>query len=944
MAGDSFDSESGAKVQTNAFGICPTCNHALTQLGPDGECLRCVMSWAFAPDQDVSTSLRYGHFEVELDDDGPVALGAGAMATTYRARDTVLNSVVALKVIGRKLADNPMARSRFLREARAAAQIHHPNVARVIHYGEQDGECFYAMELVEGETLETRIQRTGPMPVSQALEVIEQATRALAAAETCGVVHRDIKPSNVMIESDTSGALLVKIIDYGVAKVLAAQTDPSEQTQIGFIGTPAFASPEQFGGPGDATVDARSDIYSLGATLWYLLTGRTPISGKTPEEIRASHSKLPVEQLKAARVPAAIVELLKRMLAPDPAKRPQSASELLEAVHRVYLRFEPRARLRRRRAALIAAAAGLTIAVIAIAFVFYKRAQTSAREERSIAVLPFENLNGKDEDSYFTVGMQDEIAGDLAKLAGIRVIGTQSTRAYIPGNGRDLPAIARDLGARHLLEGTVARDQDKMRIALRLVDSRDPAHAWTEAYARPLGDVFSLQSEITRAIAAKLETRLSAGEKAILDTPPTTDLRAYDLFLQARVLLSPGGPAGVDELLSKSKRVVPMLEEAVKRDPNFVLAYCELARWHDQFSPFSTSPKVQGVDHRSLAEDALEKARRLQPDSGAVHLALARHAVNTTHNIDEADTQIQLAKRTLFNNAEFETFAGRVARRQDRWDEAVRHIERAIALEPRDYFLRNLLANTYVYMRRYRDADRAINDMTAVAGDDSGQTLFRAMVHFEASGEVAPLREVIARGSTADPAKTGEDFTIPQFFLLMWSRDSAEISRFLSSEHGPIRWNGMRFPDAWLEALAARLRGDNSNALQAFSVARPEMENNVQADPVRGVPLGFLAIVDAGLGRTEQALEEAKRACELASFKKNNIEAVTARYCMAVVYAWTGHNDLAIAELGKLAERPSGGNEGAILPSYGDFRRNPLWDPLRSDPAFEALVQRLAPK
>src|SRR3954469_2569381 len=197
MAGDSFDSESGVKDQTNAFGICPTCNHALTQLGPDGECLRCVMSWAFAPDPDVSTSLRYGHFEVELDDNGiPVALGAGAMAITYRARDTVLNSVVAVKVIGRKLADNPMTRTRFLREARAAAQIYHPNVARVIHYGEQDGECFYAMELVHGETLEARVQRTGPLPVSQALEVIEQATRALAAAETCGVVHRDLKPSN----------------------------------------------------------------------------------------------------------------------------------------------------------------------------------------------------------------------------------------------------------------------------------------------------------------------------------------------------------------------------------------------------------------------------------------------------------------------------------------------------------------------------------------------------------------------------------------------------------------------------------------------------------------------------------------------------------------------------------------------------------------------------
>ena len=256
---------------------------------------------------------------------------------------------------------------------------------------------------------------------------------------------------------------------------------------------------------------------------------------------------------------------------------------------------------------------------------------------------------------------------------------------------------------------------------------------------------------------AKLRVRLRRSyrpgfrltRRTILDTPPTTDLRAYDLFLQARALLS-SVARRCAELLSSSKRAIPMLEEAVTRDPNFVLAYCELARWHDQFSPFKSSPEEQAVDHRSLAEDALEKARRVQPDSGVVHLALARHAVNTTHNIEEADTQIQLAERTLFNNAELETFAGRVARRQDRWDEAVRHMERAIALEPRDALLRNLLANTYVYMRRYQDADRAIDGMAAVApGDDASLGLFRAMVRFESSGEVDPLRQVIARESAA---------------------------------------------------------------------------------------------------------------------------------------------------------------------------------------------------
>ena len=173
-------------------------------------------------------------------------------------------------------------RSRFLREARAAAQIHHPNVARVSHYGEQDGECFYVMELVEGETLEARIRREGPMPLSLALEITEQAARALAAAEACGVVHRDIKPSNIMLESDPSGASIVKVIDYGVAKVLAPQAGAgAEQTQAGFIGTPAFASPEQFAENGKSRIDTRSDIYSLGVTLWFLLCGRTPFVGRT---------------------------------------------------------------------------------------------------------------------------------------------------------------------------------------------------------------------------------------------------------------------------------------------------------------------------------------------------------------------------------------------------------------------------------------------------------------------------------------------------------------------------------------------------------------------------------------------------------------------------------------------------------------------------------------
>src|SRR5215468_10541408 len=343
-----------AEGESRIVGTCATCGRPLTQVGPKGECVRCLASLGFLNDSQLSEApgrpgrlmpgpLKYDHFEVQVGTDGfPVELGAGAMAITYRARDTVLNSTIALKVIDRRVAENPAARARFLREARAAAQIHHPNVARVSHYGEKDGECFYVMELVEGETLEAKVRREGPMPVGQALEVIEQAAHALAAAEACGVVHRDIKPSNIMLESDASGALRVKLIDYGIAKIAGPQADlAAEETQAGFIGTPAFASPEQFAA-GKSQIDTRSDIYSLGVTLWYLLTGRVPFAGRTIGEIEARHTnELPLEQLKKYHVPGQVIALLRSMLAADPKDRPQTARELLLAVNTCCAQISP---------------------------------------------------------------------------------------------------------------------------------------------------------------------------------------------------------------------------------------------------------------------------------------------------------------------------------------------------------------------------------------------------------------------------------------------------------------------------------------------------------------------------------------------------------------------------------------------------------------------------
>ena len=950
MGDEKIGAESATRAEPAGDGSCSSCGLPLTHLGPNGECLRCLFDWGATWEEEQSQRnagvapdrLRYGHFEVETDANGfPIALGAGAMAVTYRGRDTVLNSLVALKVISLKLAENPIARARFLREARAAAQIHHPNVARVTHYGEQDGEYFYAMELVEGETLQARVERTGPLPLSLALEVIEQAARGLAAAEACGVVHRDLKPSNLMIASDASELLLVKIIDYGVAKVVASETDTMDQTQAGFIGTPAFASPEQFAETGKPPIDTRSDIYSLGVTLWYLLTGQTPFRGETLEQIRSSREELPLDQLKTVHVPVAVIALLKSILAVDPAKRPQTPRELLAAVHRCREKFEPRARLRRKRLILAAAGSALLLTALFVVMVLHQRAQFLAEMERSIAVLPFENLSPNREDTYFTVGLQDEIADGLARLANLKVIGRGSTRSYQPGKKRNPPVIARELGVRHLLEGSVWRANDVVRVSLRLVDSRDSDHPWIGTYEQPIRDVFALENEITRSVAARLRTQLSAREESALNQPPTRDAEAYELYLRAR-----DGPISFRDEASARRdalRRIDLLEKAVARDPRFLLAYCELAKAHGFFFSNQTgaSPEELAVDHRSLAEIALQNARSIDPDAGELHLAQAYHFFRVTKDYKQAVSEADLARRTLPNNAELEMIAARVARSQGRWDDAVRGFARAMALEPRVDNSAFIVAETYRLMRRYGDYDHLIRQMIASDPEHPGDLpLEGALGPLEERADPRPLRVALAERAAANDL-TEHDKILIGLTLALGDRDAETILRTLEATDLPrITNTSVSYPKAWFQALAERLRENKSASQAAFLTARADLENAVAADPGNGRKLGVLAIIDAGLEHYESALAEALRARE--QMKNSATDAPIGDCNLAIVYAWTGQRDRAIATLEPFIGQPAGRNVLA-QPTYGDFKLNPLWDPLRDDPRFQALVQRLAP-
>ena len=901
---------------------------------------------------------RYSHFEIALRPDGSLdELGHGAMGTTYRAVDTVLQSPVALKVIGQNVADSPSVRARFLREARSAAKLRHPNVASVFHYGEQQGECFYVMELVEGETLEECVRRDGPLSTKTVLEIGHQVARALSAAEAQGLVHRDIKPGNLMWVASprldkSDSPPLIKVIDFGLAKALTTDPDAAGEsdTRHGFAGTPAYASPEQFARSADRPVDTRSDLYSLGVTLWHLLCGRTPFRGATLEEIHRQQTRqpLPTDQLTARRVPTPVIALLRSLLAVDPRQRPQSVREFTEGLERCQMQITRLGRSYILRhwvvlTALFALAALVTIAVLR------KNLQPGSAIGpptstllRSVAVLPFENLSPDAAETFYTTGIQEQLIADLAHIRALKVIGSDSTRVYPPGN-RDPVRIGRELGVSHLIEGSVLRDHEQVQVAIELIDPSGKVPVWAKRYKRPVAEIFALQSEITHEVAARLEAPVAPDEKIAIDEPPTTDPTAYDLYLRAIEANSRLFKTGV-ELRRALSEGITLLDQAVARDPNFVLAYCKLADFHDEFESANAdaSPEERAVDHRMLSDVALEKARRLQPDNGNVHLALAHHFLYASHDDGQARIEVDLARRTLPNDAGLEQIAGLIARSQGRWDDAVRSLERAASLDPREPVPYNDLTRLYRALRRYGDAHRASDHLIHLDIAGVFQPLWRAMEPLEERADLGPLRETLDSVKPADDA----DADLRNRFRIIYSyfaRDPDGITRAVAAaKQRRVLMFGFAYPTIWFEALAARMRGD-SDARAAFERARASVEPLVAANPGQGRMLGLLALIDAGLGRKDDAVREGLRACELTPVSKSAVNAPVVACQLAAVYAWTDQPDLALALLEQWADKPAG-VDLMYQPTYGDLRLNPMWDPLRGNARFAALLQKLAPK
>src|SRR6266700_2565067 len=748
------------------------------------------------------------------------------------------------------------------------------------------------MELVQGETLEARVRRDGPMPLALALQVIEQAARALAVAEVCGVVHRDIKPSNLMLESDASESLMVKVIDYGVAKVMGPQADPgAEQTQAGFIGTPAFASPEQFAGAGQMPIDTRSDIYSLGVTLWYLLCGRTPFVGRTMEEIRARQtSELPLEQLSSLHLPGQVITLLKSMLAPDPKDRPQSARDLLSTVHSCYARFNPEARSRRKRVVLAGATLTLAIAAIALGTWLYQRTLSSTQMERSIAVLPFENLSSDKENAYFTEGIQDEILTRLSKIADLKVISRTSTQHYksAPAN---LPEIAKQLGVAHILEGSVQKSADAVRVNVQLIKAANDSHLWSDTFDRKLTDIFSVESEVAKAIADQLRAKLTGREEQVIAAKPTDNPEAYDAYLRGLAYTLKTADTTTNAVGAQK-----YLREAVRLDPKFALAWALLS--YVDAASYRNQALQPTVALRQEARQAAETALTLQPNLGEALHAKGYYHYACLKDYDTAMRYFEQARQLLPNSSRILESLAYLERRRGQWDRSESYFNEAERLDPRNLHLLTQHAVTYFQHRRLPEALRKFDQVLNITPDDVDTLAYKAAIA-QAEGDLPRAAALLA---PLHPSADNPDALGTQAYQAILERRPAPViprlKEILAKPDPALGYsNGeLRFFLGWAQEVA----GDHSTAQGSWRQARNELEPFLKEQPENYYLIGDLALVNMGLGDKAAALALSERAMAANPIEKDPLTGPWFLEILARVAAQMGEPDRAIAALQKL--------------------------------------------
>jgi serine/threonine protein kinase/Tfp pilus assembly protein PilF len=917
-------------MSVTAAPVCHRCGAPLPEGEWAGTCPRCLIA-AFAEEEKEGVEFVPG-FVVQEE------IAHGGMGIVYRAVQRHTGRVVALKMILPHLLDSPHVRARFQAEVESVAKLDHPNVLPIYEAGENRGVPYLVMKFVSGGTLaQRRAEFLGKARACARL--VAAAARGVQHAHERGILHRDLKASNILLEQH--GEPLVS--DFGLAKWLDTTSDLTRTLTV--FGTPGYIAPEQAKGSA-ANLTPAADVYSLGAILFDLLTGRPPFIGANALSVIQQAAATPAPKLRSF-VPSLDRDLetvVARCLERDPKVRYQTAGALAEDLERWLdgrpiiarpVRAPARAfRWSRRNPILAGAVAASLLLALTVAWLLSEKFITpkTAALGKSIAVLPFENLSNDREDAFFADGVQDDLLTKLAKIADLKVISRTSVMQY--RGEHNLREIGDALRVSHVLEGSVRKIGSWLHINAQLIDTRTDTHIWTEQYDRDLKDVFAIQSDIARKVAEKLHAKISPAEKLDIERPPTADLTAFELYTRANNLLltaTLSSTVGRDLL-----KAIDLLNRAVTQDPSFFQAYCLLAWCHGLLYFY-------GDDHTSarlaLADAAVEVASRLRPDAGETHLARAQNLYRGYHDYEGALAELAVASKTLPNDPRLLEVRGYIQRRQGRWEESTRDMERALELDPRNVETLRQVALSYEYLRRYAEAEQTLDRALAIVPNDAATKAEHVMVELDWHADPRPLHQMIDSIQATDPA------AIPQVAdswlkCALAERDVDAVKNALNAygENKPtLTGENVPLTRLFVAGVTARMTKDDVRAQSAFTAARAEQEKTVQAEPNYGPAVCVLGLIDAGLGRKEAALREGRRAVELLPVEKDAISGPAMIRYLAVIAAWVGDNDLACEQLATASRLPNGG-------SYGQLKLLPFWDPLRGDPRFEKIVASLAPQ
>jgi TolB-like protein/Tfp pilus assembly protein PilF len=757
--------------------------------------------------------------------------------------------------------------------------------------------------------------------------------RTVHYAHEHGILHRDIKPGNILL--DAQGEPL--LTDFGLAGLM--ETESTITRTLDVMGTPSYMAPEQAAGE-HTKLSKATDIYGLGAVLYQLLTDRPPFAGGTTyETIRLLLNTEPRQpRLWNRKIGRELSTICLKCLEKDPKRRYSSALALAEDLEH-WLKHEPilarriglftRGRKWVRRNPAIAALMASLIALAAImGWNVWQSELIGGPPAKSVAVLPFSNLSKEEENAYFADGVQDEILTRLASLADLKVISRTSVMQYKSGAARDLRKIGHQLGVARVVEGSVQRAGNRVRVNVQLIDVSTNRGLWGQTYDRELADVFAIQSEIATSIARELQASLSPREKTAIEQAPTNDVTAFELYARADLLVSRNAKGNLLE-------AADLLNQAVARDPSFFKAYCLLAWTHDLLYFF-------GHDHTparlALAEAAIEAAFRLHPDAGEAHLARARNLYEGYLDYDAALAELEVAAKTSPNNASVFELKGYIERRQGKQEEAVRSLERAIDLDPRNSYMLQQIALSYRLLHRFAEQKSVLDRALAIDPNNVDIKLERAAVDFYWKADSRPMHQMVDSIRTANPAAT-QDIAEYWLFYALAERDAAAARNAViaAGENPAFTDETVNFSRSFMEGVIARMTKDDAGASAAFTAARAEQQKILQAPESYGPALCVLGLIDAGLGRKEDALRQGRRAVELLPVEKDAIHGTGMVEYFAMIAAWVGEKDLACEQLTIAVRLPS-------PLTYGHLKLLPFWDPLRGDPRFEKIVASLAPK